>query len=402
MTGPFEGVRVVEVASWTFVPGAGAIMADLGADVIKVEPPTGDPQRGLLNAINADGSAPNPFLEVPNRGKRSVTLDLRSPAGVATLLKLSKSADVFLTSYLPKVRTKLGIDVDDLRTANSRLVYVRGTGWGSSGPMAEAGGFDAAAAWSAAGIQHKLTSPGAAAPAAQPAAFFDLQGSSAIAGAVAMALFRRERTGEGAVVDVSLLNTGMWTMSPDLAASAAGGGELPRPDRLDAPNPIVNSYRTSDDRWLNLVCLQSDRYWAELCELVGRPELADDERFVDALQRFINRAACVAELDKAFGTRTLAEWRSALAGFSGVWSAAATFEEVCDSDQVADNGYLASVTGADGRPFRLVAPPYQFDGLPNVPTGPAPEIGQHTEEVLLETGWSWDEISDLRDSGALG
>lgn len=331
MTGPFEGVRVVEVASWTFVPGAGAIMADLGADVIKVEPPTGDPQRGLLNAINADGSAPNPFLEVPNRGKRSVTLDLRSPAGVATLLKLSKSADVFLTSYLPKVRTKLGIDVDDLRTANSRLVYVRGTGWGSSGPMAEAGGFDAAAAWSAAGIQHKLTSPGAAAPAAQPAAFFDLQGSSAIAGAVAMALFRRERTGEGAVVDVSLLNTGMWTMSPDLAASAAGGGELPRPDRLDAPNPIVNSYRTSDDRWLNLVCLQSDRYWAELCELVGRPELADDERFVDALQRFINRAACVAELDKAFGTRTLAEWRSALAGFSGVWSAAATFEEVCDS-----------------------------------------------------------------------
>lgn len=402
MSGPFEGVRVVEVASWTFVPGAGAIMADLGADVIKVEPPTGDPQRGLLNAINADQSAPNPFLQVPNRGKRSITLDLASEEGVSTLLQLSKAADVFLTSYLPKVRTKLKIDVDDLRADNPRLIYVRGTGWGNTGPMVDAGGFDAAAAWSAAGIQHKLTAPGAAAPASQPAAFFDLQGSSAIAGAVAMALFQRERTGEGGVVDVSLLNTGMWTMSPDLASSAAGGSELPRLDRREAPNPIVNSYRTSDDRWLNLVCLQSDRFWAELCELVGRPELADDERFSDATRRYVNCAACIAELDKAFGARTLDEWRQILAGFSGVWSAAATFEEVCDSVQVAENGYMPTVNGADGRPFRVVAPPYQFNDAPNVPAGPAPELGQHTEEVLLDSGWSWDEISALRDGGALG
>lgn len=402
MTRPFEGVRVVEVASWTFVPGAGAIMADLGADVIKVEPPTGDPQRGLRNAINADESAPNPFLQVPNRGKRSITLHLRSQRGVATLQRLTRSADVFLTSYLPKVRTKLGIDVDDLRADHARLIYVRGTGWGSAGPMADAGGFDSAAAWSAAGIQHKLTAPGAAAPAAQPAAFFDLQGSSAIAGAVAMALFRRERTGDGGVVDVSLLNTGMWTMSPDLASSAAGGGELPRPDRLDAPNPIVNTYRTSDDRWLNLVCLQSDRFWAELCELIGRPELADDERFGDATQRFVNRRACVTELDRVFGSRTLPEWRRVLAGFSGVWSAAATFAEVCENPQVTDNGYLPTVAGTDGRAFQVVAPPYQFDATPGTPAGPAPELGQHTEEVLLDSGLSWDEISALRDDGALG
>ena len=279
MTRPFEGVRVIEVAAWTFVPGAGAILADLGADVIKVEPPTGDPQRALLNSINADTSLPNPFLQVPNRGKRSITLDLTSPAGIATLRKLVSTADVFLTSYLPKVRTKLGIDPEDLRAGHERLIYVRGTGWGSKGPMADAGGFDAAAAWSAAGVQNKLTAPGSAAPAAQPAAFFDLQGSSAIAGAVGMALFRRERTGQGGVVDVSLLNTGMWTMGPDLAASAVGVSELPRTDRLSAPNPIVNSYRTSDDRWLNLVCLQADRFWAELCELIGRPELAADKRF---------------------------------------------------------------------------------------------------------------------------
>ena len=402
MTGPFDGVRVIEVASWTFVPGAGAIMADLGADVIKVEPPTGDPQRALRNALNADDSAPNPFLHVPNRGKRSITLDLQSPDGVATLMQLVTSADVFLTSYLPKVRAKLGIDVEDVRAHNPSVIYVRGSGWGSAGAMTDVGGFDSAAAWSAAGIQHKLTPPGAVAPAAQPAAFFDLQGSSAIAGAVGMALFRRERTGEGSVVDVSLLNTGMWVMGPDLAATAAGSGELPRMDRSDAPNPIVNTYRTSDDRWLNLVCLQADRFWAELCELIGRPELAEDARFADSLSRYVNREACIAELDAAFGSRPLDYWRRVLSGFSGVWSAAATFDEVLASEQAADNGYLPTVTGADGRDFRLVAPPYQFDGAPGVPAGPAPELGQHTEEVLLESGLSWDRVSELRDGGALG
>ena len=402
MTGPFDGVRVIEVASWTFVPGAGAIMADLGADVIKVEPPTGDPQRALRNALNADDSAPNPFLHVPNRGKRSITLDLQSPDGVATLMQLVTSADVFLTSYLPKVRAKLGIDVEDVRAHNPSVIYVRGSGWGSAGAMTDVGGFDSAAAWSAAGIQHKLTPPGAVAPAAQPAAFFDLQGSSAIAGAVGMALFRRERTGEGSVVDVSLLNTGMWVMGPDLAATAAGSGELPRMDRSDAPNPIVNTYRTSDDRWLNLVCLQADRFWAELCELIGRPELAEDARFADSLSRYVNREACIAELDAAFGSRPLDDWRRVLSGFSGVWSAAATFDEVLASEQAADNGYLPTVTGADGRDFRLVAPPYQFDGAPGVPAGPAPELGQHTEEVLLESGLSWDRVSELRDGGALG
>ncbi|EKF25039.1 coA-transferase III family protein [Mycolicibacterium hassiacum DSM 44199] len=402
MTGPFEGVRVVEVASWTFVPGAGAIMADLGADVIKVEPPDGDPQRALRNALNIDDSGPNPFLHVPNRGKRSITLNLATPAGLETLRRLTRNADVFLTNYLPKVRAKLGIDVDDLRADNPRLVYVRGSGWGNTGPMADTGGFDSAAAWSAAGVQHKLTEPGADAPVPQPAAFFDLQGSSAIAGAVAMALFRRERTGEGGVVDVSLLGIGMWTMGPDLAAAAAGAGELPRIDRRDAPNPIVNLYRTADDRWLNLVCLQADRFWGELCGLIGRPELADDDRFRDSAARYLNRAECIAELDKTFATRTLAEWQEILAEFSGVWSVAATFEEVCANPQVHANGYLPTVVGNDGRQFRLVAPPYQFDGVPAAPAGPAPELGQHTEEVLLEAGLDWDEISALRDSGALG
>jgi formyl-CoA transferase len=401
VAGPFDGVRVVEVAAWTFVPGAGAIMADLGADVIKVEPPTGDPQRGLMNLMNRVEGAPNPFIEVPNRGKRSITLDLQSDGGRELLLKLIESADVFLTSYLPKLRTKLGIDVDDLRAVNPRLVYLRGSGWGSRGPKLDVGGFDAAAAWASGGAMYKLTAPGADDPAMQPAAFYDLQGSSYIAGAVAMALFKRERTGEGSVVDVSLLNTGMWSMSPDIVA-APYTGELFRPDRRNSGNPIASFYRTSDDRWISLVCLQSDRYWGELCVLMGRPELAADDRYVDMVARYKNRRECVAELDAIFGARTLDEWRAILADFTGVWAAAQSFEELHADEQIAANDYLSELTANDGRTFRVVAPPYQFDQQPSTQGRAAPELGQHTEEVLLDLGLDWEQVSSYRDSGALG
>jgi crotonobetainyl-CoA:carnitine CoA-transferase CaiB-like acyl-CoA transferase len=401
MSGPFDGVHVVEVAGWTFVPGAGAIMADLGADVIKVEPPTGDPQRALLNMMNQADNGPNPFLEVPNRGKRSITVDLRNASGREVLLKLVEKADVFITSYLPELRTRLGIDVDDLRAVNPKLIYVRGTGWGSKGPMVNIGGYDAAAAWSSSGALHKLTPLDAEDPVPQPAAFFDLQGSNALAGAAAMALFKRERTGEPSVVDVSLLNTGMWTMGPDIAA-APFTGEVPRPDRKAPGNPIVNYYRTSDDRWICLVCLQADRFWAELCEIIERPHLATDPRFIEAGVRFQNRVECVKALDEAFGVKTLAEWKEILPNFSGVWAPAQNFAEVHAHVQVAANDYLSELTSSDGTPFWVVAPPYQFDGEASTVGKIAPELGQHTEEVLLEFGVDWDEISAYRDAGALG
>jgi crotonobetainyl-CoA:carnitine CoA-transferase CaiB-like acyl-CoA transferase len=401
MSGPLDGVRVVEVAAWTFVPGAGAIMADLGADVIKVEPPTGDPQRGLLNMLNQAGSGPNPFLEVPNRGKRSITINLQTEGGREVLLKLAENADVFMTSYLPDLRTRLRIDVDDLRAVNPKLIYMRGSGWGSEGPMINVGGYDAAAAWASSGTLFKLTSADAIEPVPQPAAFFDLQGSSAIAGAVAMALFNRERTGEGSVVDVSLLNTGMWTMGPDIAASPFLG-ELPRPSRTAPGSPLVNYYLTSDRRWIVLVCLQADRFWAELCSVIGRPELADDPKYVDATVRFENREECVVELDRTFGEKSLAEWKEILATFSGVWAPAQNFDEVHDHVQVKANHYLSELTAGDGTPFHVVAPPYQFNGAPSTAGRAAPELGQHTEELMLEAGMDWDAISAYRESGALG
>jgi formyl-CoA transferase len=235
----------------------------------------------------------------------------------------------------------------------------------------------------------------------QPAAFYDLQGSSYIAGAVAMALFKRERTGEGSVIDVSLLNAGMWSMSPDIVA-APYTGELFRADRKNAGNPIASFYRTSDDRWISLVCLQSDRFWGELCELMGRPELAADPRYVDMAARYKNRRECVDELDAVFAGKTLEEWRGILATFTGVWSAAQTFEELHADEQVAANHYLSELTAGDGRTFRVVAPPYQFDEQPSTQGKAAPELGQHTEEVLLDAGLDWAQITTYRDGGALG
>ena len=299
MTRPFEGVRILEVAAWTFVPAAGAALADLGADVIKVEPPNGDPQRGPMNLLaRPGGPAANPFMEIPNRGKRSITLDLSRADGRGVLLELAATADVFLTSYLPAVRAKLGIDVGDLREASPRIIYASGTGWGARGPMADTGGFDLAAAWASSSMAFKM-SRGGEEPMFQPAAFFDLQGANTLAGAIGTALFHRERTGTATEVDVSLLNVGMWTLSPDIMAGP-NAGEVPAADRTAVPNPLVNSYPTADGRWLYLVCLQADRFWTELCAVIGRPDLAADPRYADLAGRARHASACIAELEATF------------------------------------------------------------------------------------------------------
>jgi formyl-CoA transferase len=400
---PLAGVRVLEVAAWTFVPAAGAILADLGADVIKVEPPTGDPQRGLKNMLNFEQNGPNPFNEIPNRGKRSITLDLRREEARALLMKIAAVSDVFLTSYLPEDRTKLGIDVDDVRAANPKIIYVRGSGWGSKGPMADTGGYDLAAGWATSGLAYRLTDPAAPdGPPAQPAAFFDLQGGNTLAGATAMALFKRERTGEPSVVDVSLMNVGMWTMAPDIVAAPYLSQHMMNL-RTTPGNPITNWYRTADDRWIYLVLLQADRFWPELCNnVLRRPDLVTDPRFADAALRFQNKEECVRVLDEVFGALPLAVWRTRFEGFSGVWAPVLSFKEVHEQVQVDPNGFLPVVTGNDGLEFRLVAPPMHFDDVPTAPSGPAPELGQQTEDVLLDAGLDWDEIAAAREAGLLG
>jgi crotonobetainyl-CoA:carnitine CoA-transferase CaiB-like acyl-CoA transferase len=397
-----DGIRVVELAAWTFVPSAGAVLADWGADVIKVEhPETGDPQRGLINSgVVAGAGAVNHFVEQPNRGKRSVGVDVATPDGLEVLYTLVESADVFITNLLPDSRRRLGVDVEDIRARNPRIVYGRGHGYGSKGDEAERGGFDLAAYWSRGGIGDAYAPSGGDFPPAQRPAFGDLFGGFAIASGVVGALLRRERTGEPAVVDVSLLGSALWQLSPDVVAAGIIGRPVPKFDLEDMPNPVANLYRTADGRFLSFVLLQADRFWPDLCARIGRPDLITDERFADARARFGNRRECIAELRSTFESQPLAHWEEQLRGFDGVWDVLRDAREVHDDPQVVANGYLPQLRADDGTAFALVDSPVQFDERPNA-SRRAPEHGEHTDAVLLEAGYDHDKIIALKESGAI-
>jgi crotonobetainyl-CoA:carnitine CoA-transferase CaiB-like acyl-CoA transferase len=398
-----KGIRVLEVAQFWFVPSAAAVLADWGADVVKIEHPVrGDGQRGLASSgVSVAAGGVDFLVQQPNRGKRSVGLDLGTPEGRELLLRLVEKSDVFLTNFLPEARRRLRIDVEDVRARNPRIIYVRGHGQGARGPEAELGGYDATSFWTRGGIAASLAQPGAAEPPFQRAAFGDGIGGMTIAGGIAAALFHRERTGVAEVVDVSLLGTAMWVLSTDIVASKLiGQPMLPMGPRDSRPNPTVNTYKTKDGRWLILVHLQPDRYWADLCARLGRPELAADPRFAGMQARAKNAAACIAELDRTFATKTLAEWRVALAGMEGPWAPMQTPRELHDDPQAVANGYLQEVDGGARGRFALVANPVQFGETP--PTlRRGPEMGEHTDEVLQELGVSIDELLALKTNGVV-
>ena len=406
MAGPLDGVRVVEVASWMFVPSAGAVLVDQGAEVLKIEhPETGDPQRGLVTSGLLPGGAEgvNFMMEQPNHGKRSVALDLSHPDGRETLLRLVETADVFLTNYLPQVRRKLRIDNDDLRERNPNIIIARGTGQGTKGPDAEKAGYDGTSYWARAGMASVMPDRdgwpmGQAAPA-----FGDVMGGLAVAGAISSALFKRERTGEPSIVDVSLMATSMWQISPLVVASKLFGfSKIPQGgDRRQNPNPGVALYRTGDDRFVMLVLLQSDKFWADLVTRLGKPEMATDERFVDSAARAANCVECITLLDEAFAAHPLSHWREVLEDFAGAWAPFQTLDELYEDPQVIANGYLPTMTAANGQEVQLVASPAQFDETPAEITR-CPGHGEHTDDVLLALGMDWDELIALKTSGAVG
>ncbi len=405
MTGPLDGIRIIEVASWMFIPSAGSVLADWGAEVIKVEPADGgDPQRGLMTSGLIPGGAAgvNFMIEQPNRGKQSIGIDLRHPDGRMALLKLCESADVFLTNYLPHVRQRLGIDIDDVRGANSNIIYARGSGQGTKGPDADKGGYDGASFWARGGVWSGAQPNAEGYPAGQMGpAFGDVMGGLAMAGGIAAALLKRERSGEPGTVDVSLLATAMWQMSPMVVASGLYGFDsMPPGDRTKPANPGVNTYRTSDDRFISLILLQPDKFWVELARKLDRPELVDDARFADAPSRYANSEACTKILDEAFGSHTLAYWKDRLADFTGVWAPYQTLRELHSDEQVLANGYLPSFTTSTGQEVHLVASPAQFDEIA-IEVTRAPEHGENTELLLVDAGFTWDEVAALKASGAI-
>jgi crotonobetainyl-CoA:carnitine CoA-transferase CaiB-like acyl-CoA transferase len=396
----FSGLRVVELAQWVFVPVAGALLADWGADVIRVERLDGDPYRGLATqGIGTDSGGVNLSVALANRGKRSLALDLRAEQGQAALGRLLETADVFLTNFRPGALRRLGLDAETLTARYPPLVYARGHGFGVRGPDADMPGYDSSAFWARGGMGHVLTPPDRDQPISQRGAMGDRNGAMALAFGIAAALLRRERTGQGSVVDVSLLATAMWTLSSDVLAALQGGQPRSPSGRDATPNPLVGAFRTRDGRHLQLVFLQGDRYWSELCELLGRPDLAADPRFADMAARRENRVACTAELDAEFGQRTFAECKELLARMDAPWAPLQAVEELLDDPQVVANGYIGTVSEG-GLEYRLPTVPVQIDERPP-PMRRAPEHGEHTEAVLLELGYTWDEITGLRDAGVL-
>lgn len=398
--GAFDGVRVVELAQWVFVPVAGALLADWGADVVRVDRPEGDPYRGLVTqGIGSDSGGVNLSVALANRGKRAIALDLRTDGGQRILHQLLADADVFLTSFRPDALRRLGLDADTLRERYPSLVYARGHGYGVRGPDAGMAGYDASAFWARGGLAHVLTPADRDHPISQRGAMGDRNGAMALAFGIASALLKRTRTGAGSVVDVSLLATAMWTLSSDVL-SALQGMEPRAPEGRPIVNPLVGPYRTADGRHVQLVFLQSDRYWAPFCDLIGRPDLRDDPRFADHQARDAHRKECVAALDEVFASRTYAGWVELLRGLDAPWAPVQAVEELLDDPQVVANGYIGDVATDGGPEYRLPTGPVQFDEAPP-DLRVAPEHGEHTEAILLELGYEWDDIATLQDTGVV-
>jgi crotonobetainyl-CoA:carnitine CoA-transferase CaiB-like acyl-CoA transferase len=401
MSRPLEGIKVVEVAMWAFVPAAGGILSDMGATVIKVEPPTGDPLRALR--IADSGTGQHGFVlswENYNRGKRSITLDLRREEGVEVLYKLLEDADVFLTNLLPPARRRMKIDIEDVRARFPNIIYSIGSGLGQKGAEADKGGFDSITFWARGGIASQITPEDAPFPIQQPsAAFGDCTSAAMLAGGIAAAIAQRAMTGQASVVDVSLLASSMWLMQRSITQATLDGVQrLRKPKRHEVSNPLVNIYQTSDGRFVSLCMLQGQRYWPGFCEAAGRPDLIGDPRFETAAARTKNVAACIAELDHIFRGRPLAQWREILAKQDGQWDVVQHVGELKDDRQVQANGYLQPVHYGDGRTLMMVSIPMQFDGAP-LPARPAPELGADSEAILQELGYDWDRIGELKAAG---
>ena len=405
---PMQGIRILEVAQFTFTPAAAGILADWGADVIKVEHPVaGDAQRGLNlgAATGGDGGSFSPIMEHPNRGKRSIGLSLSHEKGLEILYELARDCDVFLTNFMPDARAKLKIEVEDLRRVNPDIIYVRGTAHGSKGPEAWKGGYDGSVFWNRMGPAWATTPPDAPRTIGMPTgAFGDSMGAMTIAGGISGALFARERTGEPSTIDVSLMSVGAWAMAYGVNIGLTVG-EVPPPPPLAASgiaamNPVAGNFQTSDGRWINLTMLQPGRYWADFCRHIGREDLIEDERFATAESLMANAAEGAEIVAEEFRKRPYAEWVEKLQTLEGQWSPVQTVMEVANDPQLRANGFIAQLVDADGKDRELVLNPVQFDETPPTITR-APLFAEHTDEILAELGRDTEQILQLKIDGVV-
>ncbi|MCE7795440.1 CoA transferase [Sphingobium sufflavum] len=394
--GIFDGVRIVELAQYVFVPGGSVLLADQGAEVIHVEPPmTGDPYRTLKVGDGREIGSVNLAMEQNNRNKKSIALDLKTEDGREALLKLIETADVFLSSIRPQALRKLRLDVDDLRARNPKIIYARGNGLGFRGEEAHKPGFDASAFWARGGACYAFTRPGQQPTSPRPA-FGDHSGGMAVAFGIASALFKRAMTGEPSVVETSLLSTAVWMLSSDITYS-----QMPHYSLHGAVTRVAlkYAYTTRDGRIIQFMLLDPRPHWGPLCRLLGLEHLVDDPRFAGEEERIANSDQLIPIIQDRIGAEEFAHWKPLLDGFDGSWEVIQTIDDLSTDPQVIANEMIFSMD-VGGVPVRMVSGPTAFDGAARpAEARPAPALGAHSEALLTEIGYSADAIADLRARG---
>jgi crotonobetainyl-CoA:carnitine CoA-transferase CaiB-like acyl-CoA transferase len=396
-----EGLRVVEVASWMAAPGATAILVDLGAEVVKVEPLRGDTMRKITRQPELpDGRTVDTGFEVDNRGKRSIAVAVNTPDGADIVRRLAARADVFVNNLLGRRQQRFGLDADTLLEANPRLVHATLTGYGLEGPDAERPGYDITAFFGRGGITHTITEPGCPAPRARPAQG-DHMTALALVASVLAALRLVERTGEGQVIDVNLMATAAWAMATDLSGTLVDGRNPPTQGRRNRIHALQESFRCADDRFL-LLFMPEPHWWPRFCEAVGRPEWIDDPRLATVPARAKHMSEVTDLMDELFATRTLAEWGRLFDEHGFIWGPASTVAEFAADEQAASLGLFPEVDHPVAGRLRTVANPLRIRGADHAPRGPAPDVGAHTHAVLAELGIPDHDIAVLAADGVVG
>jgi len=395
--GPLAGIRALELGQWYAGPVAGALLADWGADVVKVEPPEGDPLRAMLVAVFPRIHQENPLFEQVNRGKRSVAIDLRREGGRRVFLDLVRRADVLVTNLRPYALREMGATYEDLAPHNPSLIYCQVTGYGHDHPASNRALLDVGV-YARIGMARLVTAAAdpEGEPPQEPNAVFDTATGMAAAGAVCAALWERERTGRGRWIGVSLVRTAAFLINWDILRATRLGTRVRPVSRRQVRNPLINCYRTGDGRWLWLLGLQPDRQWPALCRALGRDDLLHDPRFADITSRARHAQELVDTLDRVFAQRPLEEWAPILEGHGVWWEPVQSVNEAAVDPLVRQAGVFRPVSGETGE---LIAGPVDFTAM--APLRPAPELGQHTEEVLLELGYTWERIIQLKEEKAI-
>jgi len=393
-----EGLRVIEYATYMAAPGAGSILSDWGADVIKIEPLKGDPIRNFFATIGTDITE-NPVFAFDNRGKKSVSLDTGTPEGQDILRRLAANADVFLTNVRPGGLSRSKLDYESLKSVNPKLVYCSLTGYGLTGPDADKPGFDVASFWSRAGVAN-LTIPKGGEPFPLRTAFGDHTTSIAAAAGICAALVEAGKTGQGRLVEASLLRTALYAMGSDFAIQLFFGRIGSTKSRTEQIVPIMNFFKTRDDKWICIVARQGNVDWEPLCRATGLDTLINDERYTSAKGRRHNSEDLVAALDTGFVQFTKAEIGARLDAEQIAWAPVQTLAEVAEDPQVMASGAIETMPASDGEAgFKTPASPIRFQGADDGPKGPAPKLGEHTEQILTVLGLSVDEINSLKNQG---